>query len=161
MNERQLGDLLLQLDSSNLRGETDPRRYTEKILSRDQHRVWWLTAGTIALWSLATLLVLLVVVMLALLMPAKAKLRSNPDQLPPEFLEVMEKSVDEGISMTILFTACSAGATSMAILLTVLLIISSRRATLRQVNANLLEISEQLRGLRLRIAGTEPRGAVD
>jgi hypothetical protein len=35
-----------------------------------------------------------------------------------------------------------------AVLCTVLLVVSSRRATLRQVNANLLEICEQLRRLQ-------------
>ena len=41
----------------------------------------------------------------------------------------------------------------MAALSTVLLVLASRRATLRQINASLLEISEQLKQLRMPAPG--------
>jgi hypothetical protein len=45
----------------------------------------------------------------------------------------------------------------LAAVCTVLLILLSRRATLRQVNASLVEISEQLKQLR-QVPPSEPRG---
>jgi hypothetical protein len=148
MNERQLGELLLQLDAGGLRDEPDPRRYTEQILRRDRSRVWWLTAGTISLWSFAMLLVMGVMITLALLMPLKAHLRDQPERLNAEQRAAAERTVDEGMSMMLVLTTFSGGVTLAAMLLSLLLILSSRQATLRQVNANLLEISEQLRALR-------------
>jgi hypothetical protein len=47
-----------------------------------------------------------------------------------------------------LVVATAVGLLTLAALGTVLLLFASRRATLRQVNASLLEISEQLRQLR-------------
>jgi hypothetical protein len=44
----------------------------------------------------------------------------------------------------------------LAAICTVLLILLSRRATLRQINASLLEISEQLKQLR-QLPPSEPR----
>lgn len=148
MNEKQLGELLLQLDTEALRDQPDPRRYTEQILKRDRSRVWWLTAATIGLWGLATVLFLSVMVMLGLLLPMKAKLRDNPDQLNPAQLVQAERTVEEGMSLMLVLTAFSGTVSCVAILLTLLLVLNSRQATLRQVNANLLEISEQLRALR-------------
>jgi hypothetical protein len=156
MNERQLGELLLQLDAGALREEPDPRRYTEQILRRDRSRVWWLTAGALSLWGFAMVLILTIMIILGLLMPMKAHLRDQGERLTPEQRAVAERKVDEGMSMMLVLTAFSGGVSSAAILLSLLLILSSRQATLRQVNANLLEISEQLRALRSapRPAGT-------
>ena len=148
MNERQLGELLLQLDAGALRDEPDPRRYTEQILRRDRSRVWWLTAGVVGLWGFAMLLILGIMIMLGLLMPMKAHLRDEGHRMTAEQRAVAERKVDEGMSMMLVLTAFSGGISSAAILLSLLLILSSRQATLRQVNANLLEISEQLRALR-------------
>ena len=148
LNERQLGELLLQLDSETLREQPDPRRYTEQILRRDKSRVWWLTAGATSLWGFAMVLILGVMIMLGLLMPMKAHLRDQPDQMTAQQRAAAERKVDEGMSMMLVLTAFSGGVSASAILLSLLLILTSRQATLRQVNANLLEISEQLRALR-------------
>lgn len=148
LNERQLGELLLQLDSETLREQPDPRRYTEQILRRDKSRVWWLTAGATTLWGFAMILILTVMIILGLLMPMKAHLRDHPGQMTAQQRAAAERKVDEGMSMMLVLTAFSGGVSSAAILLSLLLILTSRQATLRQVNANLLEISEQLRALR-------------
>jgi len=148
MNERVLGELLLELDANALRETPDPRKFAEPILKRDRRRVWWLTATSIGLWGFATILVLIVMVVLGLLMPMKAELKHHPDRLTAEQQAHMEQTVDEGMSMMLVLTAFSGVISCLATLCTLLLILSSRQATLRQVNASLLEISEQLRRLR-------------
>jgi hypothetical protein len=148
MNEKVLGELLLQLDAESLRETPDPRKFAEPILKRDRRRVWWLTAASIALWGFATVLVLGVMVGLGLLMPLKAHLRDQPERLTAEQRVQAERTVEEGMSMMLVLTAFSGVISCSAILCTLLLILSSRQATLRQVNASLLEISEQLRRLR-------------
>lgn len=56
--------------------------------------------------------------------------------------------------MGTLIIAFSVFIATLAAFLTVLLILATRRATLRQVNANLLEISEQLKQMRGNSAAT-------
>jgi hypothetical protein len=149
MNEKVLGEMLLQLDADSLRETPDPRKSAEPILKRDRRRVWWLTAASIGLWGFATVLVLIVMVVLGLLLPMKAELRHHANRHTAEEQAQMERTVDEGMSMMLVLTAFSGVISCSAILCTLLLILSSRRATLRQVNASLLEISEQLRRLRV------------
>jgi hypothetical protein len=149
MNERVLGELLLQLDADALRDQPEPRKFAEPILKRDRRRVWWLTAASIGLWAFATVLVLGVMIGLGLLMPFKAHIRDNPERLNAEQLIQAQRAADEGMSMMLVLTAFSGVISCAAILCTLLLILSSRQATLRQVNASLLEISEQLRRLRV------------
>ena len=164
MNERMLGSMLLELDATDLGPPPDSRQYTTRILNRDRRRVRWLTVGAVGLWSFATLLIVLVLVNLALLFPMKARL-IHPDQAAQmtaaERIKT-QQDVEIGMSMMTLLTAFSCAVSSAAVLCTLLLVLSSRRATLRQVNANLLEICEQLRRLqspRLESGSSPPRSA--
>jgi hypothetical protein len=116
----------LELDARTLAGAGDPREPAMRIIERDRRRIWWQTAVTIALWVAALVMVLWMLVALALLMPFEAHLRDM---------------ITVGITCTIGVLALAAGST-------VLLVLATRRATLRQINASLLEISEQLKQLR-------------
>jgi hypothetical protein len=91
-------------------------------------------------------------VALALLMPFEAHLRDEAAVaragLTPEMraqgelnAHVIGRMITVGITCTIGVLALAAGST-------VLLVLATRRATLRQINASLLEISEQLKQLR-------------
>lgn len=150
MNERMLGSMLLELDATDLGQAPDSRQYTTRILNRDRRRVRWLTVGAVGLWTFATVLILLVLVILGLLFPMKAKLQ-QPHEVArltaAEFAQA-KQDVEIGMNMMIVLTAFSGAVSSAAVLCTLLLVLSSRRATLRQVNANLLEICEQLRRLQ-------------
>ena len=55
--------------------------------------------------------------------------------------------------------AASVGLLALATLSTVFLVLSARRATLRQVNSSLLEISEQVKALREAMAKPPGGGA--
>jgi hypothetical protein len=85
-------------------------------------------------------------------MPFEAHLR-DPAQvarvgLTPEMLRqgelnahIISRMITVGITVSVGVLALAAGST-------VFLVLASRRATLRQINASLLEISEQLKALR-------------
>ena len=152
MTDKDLGRALLDLDARTLAGTADPREPMLRILDRDRRRVWWWSAITIAFWILTLFMVLWMLVALALLMPFEAHLR-NPDEvaragMTPELLQqaelqahIMSRMITVGITASIGVLALAAGST-------VFLVLASRRATLRQINASLLEISEQLKALR-------------
>ena len=152
MTDKELSRALLDLDAWMLAGATDPREATMKILNQDRRRVWWWSAITIAFWIGALLMVLWMLVAMALLMPFEAHLR-NPDEvarvgMTPEMLKEAELKAHIVSRMITVGITASVGVLALAAGSTVLLVLASRRATLRQINASLLEISEQLKGLR-------------
>lgn len=152
MSEKEIGRALLDLDSQRLAGVTDARQQTWKVLERDRRRVWWLTAVTVTLWSAAILMVLWMLVAMALLMPLQAELAKGNQpgggQLTPAMREAAERKAQIMFQMITVGITCSVGILSLAALSTLLLVLASRRATLRQINASLLEISQQLKELR-------------
>jgi hypothetical protein len=157
MGERELGRALLQLDSEQLAGNPNARQQTWKILERDRRRVWWLTAITVTLWAAAILMVLAMLVAFGLVFPLQAKLRDPAElaRLPPEMRQDAQFKAQIAFQMVTVGVTCSVGILAMAALSTVLLVLASRRATLRQINASLLEISQQLKELRDRPIQTQ------
>jgi hypothetical protein len=151
MGEKELGRALLQLDADQLAGKPGDRQQTWKILEGDRRRVWWLTALTVALWAAAILMVLAMLVAYGLVFPLQAKLRDPAElaQLPPELRQDAQFNAQVAFQMVTLGVTCSVGILALAALATILLVVASRRATLRQINASLLEISQQLKELRL------------
>jgi len=150
MGEKELGRALLQLDSDQLAGHPNVRQQTWKILERDRRRVWWLTAVTITLWAAAIGMVFLMLIAFGLVFPLQAKLR-DPAQvarLPPEMQKDAQFAAEVYFKMTVVGVTVSVGILAMAALATILLVLASRRATLRQINASLLEISQQLKELQ-------------
>ena len=153
MSDKELSRALLELDARTLAGAGDPRAATMKILDGDRRRVWWWSAIALTLWIAALLMVAWMMVAMGLLMPFEAHLRDpahvatrvemTPNQLElAEFkAHVMSRMIMVGVTMSVGILALAAGAT-------VFLVLASRRATLRQINASLLEISEQLKALR-------------
>lgn len=158
MTNKALGQALLDLDSAQLGGVADMRRETWRVLERDRRRVWWLTAVTIGFWAVAVLMVLWMLVAFGLLMPLQAKLRDDAQhgRLSPEAREMAEHKAQILFQMITVGVTASVGVLAFAALATVFLVLVSRRATLRQVNANLLEISEQLKALRQAATGPPP-----
>lgn len=150
MSEKELGRALLDLDSQSLAGVADARQQTWKILEGDRRRVWWLTAITIALWAAAILMVLGMLIAFALVFPLQAKLRDPAElaRLPAEMRQDAQFQAQVAFQMVTVGVTVSVGILAMAALATILLVLASRRATLRQINASLLEISQQLKELR-------------
>jgi hypothetical protein len=152
MSDKELGRALLDLDARALAGAADPREPTMRILERDRRRVWWWSAITIFFWIASLLMVLWMFVAMGLLMPFEAHLR-DPAQtarvgLTPEMREMGELNAHIISQMITVGVMASVGLLALAAGSTVFLVLASRRATLRQINASLLEISEQLKQLR-------------
>lgn len=152
MSEKELGRALLELDSRKLAGVSVAREQTWRILEGDRRRVWWLTALTIALWSAAVLLILWMLVSFGLLFPLQAHLNDDAQVaragMTPQMREDAKLKAQIVFQMITVGVTLSVGMLAFAALSTVFLVLASRRATLRQINASLLEISQQLRTLR-------------
>jgi hypothetical protein len=119
-----------------------------------------LTGTTIAAWLLATVLIFGVLVAFGFLFPEVAKLRMEVEQgkVTQAQREELRHQHDLGLMKGTLLIAFAVAALTVAALSTVLLNLSTRRATLRQINASLLEISAQLKELRTTSARS-PGGA--
>jgi uncharacterized membrane protein HdeD (DUF308 family) len=152
MSEKDLGKALLQLDAAKLASVPDTRQQTWNILTRDRVRVRLLTGVTIFVWLLAAFLVIASLVGFGLIIPQQAKLMQELDEgkLTPAERDTIQRSILVGLFKGTLMIAFSVAVMSLTAIFTVLLIFASRRATLRQVNASLMEISEQLRQPRPR-----------
>jgi hypothetical protein len=160
--ERELGNALLKFDAAAL-AVPDARQQTWRILERDRRRVRWWLVLTILAWLPAALSILGVLIFLALLFPLQARLQQIRDDqkagvIKPgdEYvhegrkvnLAQLEREADIGFKQMSVLTGFSVLALSGATLFSVILVSASRRATLRQINASLLEIAEQLKRLQ-------------
>jgi hypothetical protein len=150
MSEKEVGKALLQLSALELAGVSDLRQQTWNVLEHDRRRVQTLTALTIALWLLAASWTILIFGAFAFLMPRQAKLMADIEQetnaaILREHMQAYQQMATQKIAVNL---AIALGLLALAALTTVFLVLASRRATLRQVNASLLEISEQLKLLR-------------
>src|SRR5262245_34744422 len=150
MNEKELGRVLMTLDASNLAGVPDAKQQTWRVLERDRRRVGWVTAITLVTWLLGVALVIWVIAAAWFIMPKHAKLMMDIRQgkIEASTREDVAAFHQKSTIMMALATAGAVGVLAIAALVTLLLIRVSRQATLRQVNASLLAISEQLRQQR-------------
>lgn len=143
MSENEIGKALL-------RGEDpiDLDALTLRVLRRDRRRMWILGIGCVIAWMLVVMLpwstvlpmVARVVQHQTEIQPSTAPFRADRE----ETIRVLQ-IVKKGTIATFLGSIASM---FLAAVCTVLLIILSRRATLRQVNVRLAEISAQLRAAR-------------
>ena len=146
LSDRKLGEALLQLDLAPAAKPTAAQ--VERIIERDRRRVRWLTRLTVALWILAAAGAVLIFVIGGFVFPMIAKLlheagEGSLDRPDTPFLMLAKLTALAIAGGSISFvTLVAAG------LATVLLVFRSRHATLRQINANLLQISEQLTALK-------------
>jgi hypothetical protein len=173
MLDKNVGDALLKLDLSP---STDvPSEQIERIIDTDRRRVTRWTRIAVVLWILAALGAVFIFVIGGLAFPLIAKLLMEEKQAavagkdaPAKNAEANDFANDEGpldnphTPLTVLaklVAVCMVlGTASFMILVfaglaTVLLLLRSRSATLRQINANLLQISEQLKRTAPREAG--------
>jgi hypothetical protein len=144
----------LRVSSADLAGVPDARQLTWLVLDRDRRRERLLTGLTLASWFVALGLVLLAFVGFGLLMPMQAKLvhEAQVGRLGQADLQTAWHKSQAVAEMITLGIAAAVGMLGIAALCTVFLIRATRRATLRQINASLVEISEQLKQLRARPA---------
>ena len=150
MTEKELRRALLGLDSVRLATAPDAREITRKVLERDRRRVRLLTVLTIALWVTAAAGIVLGLYALLAFHPAKPS--STRDDEKGRVTATERDGIDQvrGMVMekTTAVVAISVAVLALAALGTVFLVFAARAATIRQVNATLVEISEQLKQLQ-------------
>ena len=154
MTEKELGRALLNLDMAPPPAAPDPRQLTQRILGRDRRRIRLLAGLATLFWVLTTAGILCLcpfyVMMVA---PRLRAYQAGRAQLAQDWNDWA--TVGDWAAYWLL--ACIL-TLLLAAVCTVLLILFSRRATLRQINASLVEISEQLKQLR-QPPPSEPRGS--
>lgn len=144
MNEKELGKALLNLAVAPTPAAPDPRQLTEKILDRDRKRIRLLVGLAALFWILTTAGIVYLCVFYAMLVaPRLRAYQAGNAQLENDWNDWAMA----GDWAAYWLAACII-ALLLAATCTVLLILFSRRATLRQINASLVEISEQLKQLR-------------
>lgn len=148
MNEGELANALLRFDAG-LSTQPDPRQQVRDVLRRDRVRIRILTGVTVILWLAAlgstTALVWTSVVKL---FPRLDKALQDAGKIPADHYQQIESTFAYVIGYGATFLAASVGVLALAALGTILLVFTARRATIRQVNATLIDISEQLKNLR-------------
>ena len=152
MTGKELSDALLKLDATQISGATDAQTLTWKVLDADRRRVRRWVIVTVALWVVAAVVILGAFVAFGLLFPAHAKVMKEagiPAEITerPAEIEKMHLILTSFIGKVSFLVAFSVLTLTLATLATVFLVLTSRRATLRQVNASLIEIAQQLKRL--------------
>jgi hypothetical protein len=145
MNERELGRALLKF-GAQAREEPpppDPQVLMNRILQRDRRNIGGWAVVTALAWGMTVAcMVSLVCFWNVYITPIVNFLAEHPNvSVPADHWAGMGEvlgSIAIAAVVGLLF----------AILSTVLLVFASRRATLRQVNASLMQISEQLKQLQ-------------
>jgi ABC-type Fe3+ transport system permease subunit len=137
MSEKDLAKALLRDDNP-----IDLQALTQSVLRRDRRRMWVLGFLCLVAWMLVVMLPWATVLpMLARVVQLRGDLSLNAAQQKENSSLVLEV-VREGTISTFI---CSVASMLVAAICTVSLVILSRRATLRQVNVRLADISSQLK----------------
>jgi hypothetical protein len=151
MTEKDLRKALLGLDAAAIAAVPDAQQITRQVLKRDRWRVRLLAALTIFLWVTAALGIILVLG--ALLVVHPAMLRTIPDGDTAADRDRLEHVRFMMIEKTTAVVAVSVAVLALAALGTVFLVFAAHAATVRRVNATLIDISGQLKTLKQ----TDPR----
>jgi hypothetical protein len=136
-----------------------------QAIARHQRRLKWLTGTAIAFWALAVFGTIGVLICYELFVAPKerqimadyathGRIVSHSGEPSPEPPTQADRALGVNFTMTyvitkgILVVAISVVVLSLGTLATLILTISSRRATLQQINHSLAQISQQLRELK-------------
>jgi hypothetical protein len=160
MLDKDLGDALLRLDLTP--ESAVPTDQIERIIEVDRRRVKRWTRITITLWIVAALGAMFIFVMGGLTFPLIAKLLSESGEGSMDNANTPFLALAKLMAMCMVIGTASFVTLVAAGLATVWLLVRSRSATMRQINANLLQISEQLKrsvGSRPQAGGASPSGA--
>jgi hypothetical protein len=146
MTEKDLRKALLGLDTAAIAAVPDAEEITRRVLQRDRRRVRLLAALTVFLWVTAALGIVLALGALVVVHPAMLQTiqpgaaTGERERFEHVRLMMLEKSTA--------VVAISVAVLALAALGTVLLVFAGHDATIRRVNATLVEISERLKQLR-------------
>jgi cell division protein FtsL len=147
MTENDIGKGLLNLNTDAPRSAADERQLARKVLQRDRRRVWLLAAMAVLLWLVAAASVFFVVyVAIFHLYPKQHQLMRDYalGDLPVQQMIEIQSLHFRTVEICTLVVSAAFVAATLAAVCTVLLVLVSRQATMRQINAGLAEIFEEL-----------------
>ena len=153
MNEKDLGNALLKWHAGQESLQVDPQKLVASVLERDRRRVRWLTAGTIVLWTIAALgIPLFTAIFVEFVLPRynwvmQEMITHQEGADPKDMLNASNKIMFVTAKLGISLVCGSVGALLLAAGAPIWLVFATRRATLREVNANLAAISGQWKRL--------------
>ena len=155
MDEHELGEALLRAGAAEDRDLPDARDLSSSVLARDRRRLRTLGGLILALWLAGAAGIGFVLYNLAIYVPKYMRLLMKIEEggVSMEQRQRIQENNLGGFQIGLSITACSVAILALAALGTFLLVLASRRATLRQVNASLTSISDQLRQLSCDRAG--------
>jgi hypothetical protein len=136
MSEKELAKALLRLGASELLEPPSTKELIRRILSRDRKLVTLLTVLTLFFWLGG-------IVVLYVFMAELVGLLAHVQQAGRQGLDPLVAAVYKFL----LVLASSVEALSLAFLCTMILLFVTRRASLRQINASLLDINQKLERL--------------
>jgi hypothetical protein len=145
MNEIHFGKALLAAEASEARGTREPQEIARQIVMRDHRRARWLTVGTLFLWSIAIGAMFVVLYAWYWMILPKLEVfgidRLRPaSAVTPETLIEVHRTFIMAYRVTIAMLAGCVAFVGLAAASTVWLVGVSRKATLRQINAELAQI---------------------
>jgi hypothetical protein len=149
MSEQDLGPSLLQAGTAERPGPLDGRDPTAQVLRRDRRRIRLLGGAILLLWLLGACGIVFVLYELSVYMPEyMAFSQEKAGTTSMERRQSITESYLAGFQIGFVVICCSAAVLALAALGTFLLVLDTRRATLRQINASLVLISERLERLQ-------------
>ena len=160
MNEHELGKRLLEAGAAESPASPDGRRLTAQLLDRDRRRIRLLGAVTLLLWLVGAGGIAFVLYELYVYAPDYMAFRyEKTGTTSMERRQSITESYVAGFTIGMVVISGSAAVIALAVLGTFLLVLDTRRATLRQINASLILISERLERLQA-LREREPPGRV-
>jgi hypothetical protein len=154
MSENELGKSLLQAGAAEHSGPLDGRHLTGQMHDRDRRRLRLLGSLILLLWLLGAGGITFVLYKLTVYVPrylAFAMEKEGTTSMTTR--QTITENYLAGFQIGMVVISCSVAVLALAALGTFALVLATRRATLRQVNASLVLISarlEQLQDLRER-----------
>jgi hypothetical protein len=155
MDEHEFGEALLRASAADNRDLPDAWDLASRVLARDRRRLRALGGVILALWLAGAAGISFVLYNLAIYVPEYMRLMMKIEEggMSMEQRQRIQENNLGGFQIGLSITVGSVAILALAALGTFLLVLTSRRATLRQVNASLALISEQLRQLSWDRAG--------
>ena len=149
MSERDLGESLLRAALAEQAGPLDSRDRTAQLLRRDRRRIRLLGGATLLLWLLGACGIAFVLYELYVHVPGYLAFRyEKTGTTSMERRQSITESSLAGFQIGIVVISGSVAVLALAALGTFLLVLDTRRATLRQINASLVLISQRLERLQ-------------
>jgi hypothetical protein len=145
MSERDLSKTLLQAATAEQSRPLDSRDRTAQILQRDRRRIRLLGVATLLLWLIGVCGIVFVLYKLYIYVPQYLEFAGEKTATSSmERRQSITENYLAGFQIGFVVISCSAAVLALAALGTFLLVLDTRRATLRQINASLILISERL-----------------